>query len=324
MNIFEKRVHVKPYEYPHLLNYVKAIRHSYWTHNEFTFTDDIQDYFVNISDVERNAIKNTMLAISQIEVSVKTFWSKIYDRLPKPEIASLGYTNSECEVRHSDAYSELLELLNLNKEFEKIYEIPAIIDRVGYLDAYLDGSKSKSNKKYTTSVLIFALFIENVSLFSQFLIMMSFKKEKNLLPNIANVVMATSKEEDIHAKCGADIFNIIMKENPKWFNDKLIDKIKNLCLKAYKAEVKVLDWIFENGDLDFLSKYTLYNFIRNRFNQSLDMVGIDPIFDVDEEDLKNTEWFDMMLKGTSEFDFFLQRGTDYSKGNKPITADNIF
>jgi len=37
-NIFKKRMNLKPYEYPELLKYVDAIRHSYWIHTEFNFT----------------------------------------------------------------------------------------------------------------------------------------------------------------------------------------------------------------------------------------------------------------------------------------------
>jgi ribonucleoside-diphosphate reductase beta chain len=62
--------------------------------------------------------------------------------------------------------------------------------------------RSKDNKMYTKSVLLFSLFIEHVSLFSQFLIMMSFNKEKNLFKGISNVVEATSKEEEIHGNFG--------------------------------------------------------------------------------------------------------------------------
>lgn len=78
---------------------------------------------------EQTAIKNSMLAIAQIEVAVKTFWGILSKKIPKPEIMC-GYTFAESEVRHHDAYSHLLELLNLNDEFDKIYEIPQIIKRV--------------------------------------------------------------------------------------------------------------------------------------------------------------------------------------------------
>ena len=112
-NIFKKRVSLKPYEYPELAEYVNAIRHSYWIHTEFNYTSDIQDFKSNLSEVEQDSIKKTMLAISQIEVAVKNFWGDIYIKMPKPEIAAVGITFAESEVRHHDAYSHLLEILGL-------------------------------------------------------------------------------------------------------------------------------------------------------------------------------------------------------------------
>ncbi|MEM6865792.1 MAG: ribonucleotide-diphosphate reductase subunit beta, partial [Bacteroidota bacterium] len=186
-NIFEKRINLKPYDYPELYEYVPAIRHSYWIHTEFNFTSDVQDFKSRLSDVERSAIKNTMLAISQIEVAVKSFWGDIYHRMPKPEIGSVGATFAESEVRHHDAYSHLLEILGLNKEFESLKKKPVIMKRVQYLETALKNAKSEDNKEYAESVLLFSLFIEHVSLFSQFLIIMAFNKHKNMLKGISNV-----------------------------------------------------------------------------------------------------------------------------------------
>ena len=36
-NIFKKRENILPYEYPELLDYKDAIRHSYWIDTEFNF-----------------------------------------------------------------------------------------------------------------------------------------------------------------------------------------------------------------------------------------------------------------------------------------------
>src|SRR5690625_5048054 len=128
-DIFKPRLHLKPYEYPELESYKAAIQHSYWLHTEYNYTSDIQDYKVNVQSHERTAIRHAMLAISQVEVSVKTFWARLYDRLPKPELANVGMTFAESEVRHSDAYSHLLELLGLNEIFESIEDIPALNQR---------------------------------------------------------------------------------------------------------------------------------------------------------------------------------------------------
>ncbi|MBA4739347.1 MAG: ribonucleotide-diphosphate reductase subunit beta, partial [Flavobacteriaceae bacterium] len=155
-DIFEKRINLKPYEYPHLYEYVPAIRHSYWIHSEFNFTSDIQDFKSRLSDTERSAIKNTMLAISQIEVAVKSFWGDLYHRIPKPEIGSVGSTFAESEVRHADAYSHLLEILGLNSEFKELKKKPAIMKRVRYLETALKNSRSEDDREYAESILLFS------------------------------------------------------------------------------------------------------------------------------------------------------------------------
>jgi len=56
-DIFKPRVNILPYEYPQLLAYKDAIRHSYWIDTEFNFTEDIQDFKVTISKEEKDVIK---------------------------------------------------------------------------------------------------------------------------------------------------------------------------------------------------------------------------------------------------------------------------
>ena len=323
-NIFEKRLNLKPYEYPELYEYVSAIRHSYWIHSEFNFTSDIQDFKTRLNDTERSAIKNTMLAISQIEVAVKSFWGDIYQRIPKPEVGSVGATFGESEVRHADAYSHLLEILGLNREFESLKKKPIIMKRVRYLETALSTSKSNDDMEYAESVLLFSLFIEHVSLFSQFLIIMAFNKHRNMLKGISNVVEATSKEEQIHGDFGIDLIKIIKAENPDWFNTDFQDRIQDMCKKAYEAESGIIDWIFEKGELDFLPKQHINEFIKDRFNRSLESIGVEKIFDTNESILNETEWFNDEIIGTKHGDFFVKRSINYSKRTQSITGDDLF
>ena len=323
-DIFKRRINLKPYEYPDLLEYVDAVRHSYWIHTEFNFTSDIQDFKVNLSDSERSAITNTMLAISQIEVSVKTFWGDLYAKMPKPEIGSVGTTFSESEVRHQDAYSHLLEILGLNDQFEKLKDNPVIMERMDYLEHALKNSRSEDNRDYSESILLFSLFIEHVSLFSQFLIIMAFNKHRNKLKGVSNVVEATSKEEQIHGNFGIDLIRIIKSENPSWFDEKHEPHIQKMCKRAFESESRVVDWIFENGELDFLPKKVVNEFIKDRFNQSLKSIDIAPVFETDEHLLAQTEWFDEEIIGTKHVDFFVKRSINYSKKSKSITGDDLF
>ncbi len=323
-DIFKKRLYLKPYEYPELYEYVNAIRHSYWVHTEFNFTSDIQDFKTNVSESERNVIKNAMLAIAQIEVAVKTFWGDIYKRLPKPEIGAVGATFAESEVRHTDAYAHLLELLGLNETFHAIDKIPALMNRVHYIEKTLITARSEDNREYMQSVLFFSLFLEHVSLFSQFLIIMSFNKFKNLFKGMSNAVEATSKEEQIHGLFGIDLISIIKQEHPDWFDEAFEQEVTTLCQEVFAAEQQVVDWIFEKGELDFLSKDVVVEFIKQRFNNSLESVGVPKIFTTNPELVQKTEWFYDEVIATKHGDFFNKKSINYNKKSKSITGDDLF
>lgn len=323
-DLFKKRTYLKPYEYPELYEYVSAIRHSYWIHTEFNFVGDIQDFMVNVDEKERNVIKNTMLAIAQIEVAVKTFWGDIYKKIPKPEVGAVGATFAESEVRHTDAYAHLLEILGLNETFKNIDQIPALMRRVHYLDKALASARSEDNRDYSQSVLLFSLFIEHVSLFSQFLIMMSFNKHKNLFKGISNAVEATSKEEQMHGLFGIDLIRIIKHEHPEWFDTEFEDQVIRVCEEAYESETQVVNWIFEKGEIDFIPKSMVLEFIKQRFNNSLHSIGIRKIFDTDEMLLKQSEWFYDEVIATKHGDFFNKKSINYNKKSKSITIDDLF
>lgn len=321
--IFKYRGNIKPVEYSGMEKYIDAIDKSHWTVHEFNFDSDVAQFKVSLTDEERSVIKKTMLAISHIENKVKSFWGEIGNRLPKPEISNVGYKFSGNEVTHQIAYSELLSLLGLEHEFENLDEVCEISGRTDYLQKYLEGVKSKSNKEFTKSLILFTLLIENASLFSQFFIIANFYKHKNLLMNISKVIQATGREEVIHGNFGARLINIIREENPEWFDDDMEDKVRRNVLKAYEAEVGIIDWIFSEGDLDFVKKSTVKSYLKSRFNNSLNQIGYENEFVENPDHAEKYEFFENLMETTTDFDFFAARSSDYNKGKK-YTIDEIF
>lgn len=323
-SIWKKRVAFKPYEYPDLHDYVDAIRHSYWIHTEFNYTSDIQDFNINCTPEEKEALKRTILAVAQIEVSVKNFWGDIYKKMPKPEIGSVGATFADSEVRHADAYSHLLEVLGLNQEFDELVHVPVIKERIEYLEQIMSLGRGNENREYVESILLFALFIERVSLFSQFLIVMSFNKHKNLFKGVSNVVEATSKEEQIHGQFGMDIINIIREEHPDWFDKDMQALVERVCRQGVEAESKIVDWIFEAGEVDIVPSALVKEFIKERMNVSLEGIGFERIFEVDPQAVEDTEWFDNEVIATKHVDFFNKRSINYNKRSSSVTGDDLF
>lgn len=191
MGIFDKREAYKPFEYPEVTRFTDAMSKSYWVHSEVEFTADVQDYKVNLTDVEREALKRSLLGIAQIEVSVKTFWGDLYKMFPKPEFNNLGMSFGESETRHSEAYARLLEVLGYNNEFEHILDIPVFKKRYHVLKDYLNENKDNVMEK----LLFFTLVVENASLFSQFATILYFSRFKGYMKNVANIIAWSSTDE---------------------------------------------------------------------------------------------------------------------------------
>lgn len=323
MGVFDRRVSFKPFEYPWAVEFKEKVQSAYWLVDEMSFDSDVDDFKVRLTGVERDAVRRAMLAISQVEAAaVKLFWPKLHDRFPKAEFAQVGIVFGESEVRHADAYSELLTVLGLNEDFDALLQVPAIKGRVDYLSKYLPAGTTPQH--HTLSLVLFSLFVENVSLFGQFAVIKSVFKHRALLKNIDNVVQATQMEEQLHALFGIRLVNTIREENPGWFDAGFYGAVYAACRKACEAELAIVDWMYEGGELPYLTRDTLKAFIQDRFNQSLRMIGGEPLFAVDAAALAPMRWFDEELLARINPDFFNKRPVTYSRVGEPITADELF
>ena len=64
--IFEEQISRKPDNYPWAQEFIEAMHTGFWTDKEFSFTSDVQDFKVNLSNGEREMIMRTLSAIGQI------------------------------------------------------------------------------------------------------------------------------------------------------------------------------------------------------------------------------------------------------------------
>lgn len=324
MSIFTKRINYKPFEYPEVLTFIDAINKSFWVHSEVDFTADEQDFRSHLLPHEQLAVKHSLLAIAQIEVAVKTFWGNLYQHMPKPELNGLGSTFAECEFRHSEAYSRLLEVLGYNQEFEQLIEIPVIRKRIDYLAEVLKDAGSFEPKAYLSSLLMFSILIENVSLFSQFAIILSFTRFKGYMKNVSNIIAWTSVDEQIHANAGIYLINQIRAEQPNLLDNQAIADIYQMIDESIAIESEILDWIFSDGELEHMSKNELLNFMKYRVDDSLRQINLQPQFNVSDADYQPMRWFEEEVFASSLDDFFAKRPVDYTKHDKSITATDLF
>ena len=323
-SIFEEQISRKPNYYPWTEQFIDSMHHGFWTDKEFTFKSDIQQFKVNLTEQEQNIIIRTLSAIGQIEVAVKTFWAKLGENLPHPSLQDLGYVMANVEVIHNNAYERLLSVLGLEDIFQENLKLDWIQGRVKYLRKYTHRFYKDSKKQYLYALILFTLFVENVSLFSQFYIVNWFGRFKNYLKDTNQQVKYTRNEEAIHALVGIKLINTIREEHPELFDEELTQRICFEAGEAFSSESKIVDWMVNGIEEEGLSAPILKEFIKNRINDSLQQIGFPVIFDIDRDIIKETKWFDEEALGNNMADFFHSRPTEYSRNDASYTEEDLF
>lgn len=322
--IFDEQIARKPDHYPWTQEFIEAMHNGFWTHREFNFQSDIQDFRVKLTPQEQEIIVRALSTIGQLEISVKKFWAKVGDNLPHPSITDLGFVMANVEVIHGDAYERLLEVLGIDDAFDRTLKLDIIKGRVGYLRKHLHKFHTDNRKQFVYSLILFTLFVENIALFSQFYTISWFGKYKNVLKDTNKQVEYTSREENLHATVGIKLINSIREEHPELFDQELNDKILHESEQAVKYECEIIHWIVNGYDADKLNSKLLEEFIKNRMNESLVQIGFSKIFEVDKEIIKKTTWFDEQVLGNNMTDFFHSRPVEYSKNSQSFSEDDLF
>ena len=227
------------------------------------------------------------------------------------------------EVRHLETYSKLLELLGMDDKFNDIDNIPQLTRRIEYMDIFML-NKNRDDQGFVLSLVLFSLFIEHISLYSQFFTIQSFNKHRNLFKGISNAISASFLDEDTHGKFGIALYHILKEEHSELFTEELYEDIINLSKEAFEAEMDIVDWIFEAGDLDFIDRATVKNYVKYRYNKSFKSLGLPEPHVLDDELTKKAEWFELEVTTTKDNDFFNKRSTDYTKRSQSVTGDDLF
>jgi len=322
--LFEEQISRKPDHYPWTKEFIDAIWAGFWTPDEFNFRTDYSQFKTELDEQEKEVIVRALSAIGQIEVAVKTFWADVGKHPPHPSISDLGYAMSNSEVVHNMAYEKLLDVLQLTHVFEKNMNEEVIRGRVNYLKKYLDRIYADDRKQYIYSIALFTLFVENVSLFSQFYIVLHFNRNRGILKDVAQQVQYTMKEENLHSQVGIKLINTLREEYPDLFDKELEDRIAEECVESLKAESKVIDWMIGDYAIDGLDADILKAFVSKRMKDSLEQIGFGHSqIKVDKSLVDQTFWLDESLLGATMTDFFQKRPVEYSKG-QGIGADELF
>ena len=151
-----------------------------------------------------------------------------------------------------------------------------------------------------------------------------FARHKNVLKDTDQQVKYTRNEENIHAIVGARIINTIRDEYPELFDVELQERILHEAKEAFEAESKIIDWMVNGIQEEGLSANILKEFVKNRINESLQMIKFPIAFEINNDVLAPAKWFEEELLGNNMSDFFHSRPVEYAKKNQSFSEDDLF
>ena len=295
MSLLNERIVYKPFEYPQAADYWLKQHQAHWLHTEVPMAQDVTDWNSNMKDHEKNLIGGILKGFAQTETVVNDYWTSLVTSwFRKPEVIAMATTFGAFETIHAEAYSLLNEQLGLDN-FAEFMEDEATMNKIEALMEVRDSHDKPDWHKRAVSLAIFSAFTEGVNLFSSFAVLLSFKMRN---------------------KCW--LFRTLMEEHPEFKTPKLEADIREAATAAIELEFGFIEKVFEMGDLENLTKDELKNFIKHRVNTKMGDLGLKPLVpssEIDKGALKTMKWFDAVIAGKQQTDFFASRVTNYSKGH---------
>jgi ribonucleoside-diphosphate reductase beta chain len=310
MSLLTSRPTYKPFIYPKAYEFWELQQQSHWLHHEIAMSGDINDWKLNLTEVEKHVIGHILKGFTQSEIFIEDYWGmKICNWFKHPEIQMMSNTFAAFESIHAVAYAYLNDSLGLDDYSAFLHEptAKAKIDRL-----IMTGGKTK--KDIALSLAIFSAFNEGVNLFSSFAILLNFSRF-NKLKGLGQIIAFSIKDESLHSNAGCWLFKTFISEYPDIWTDDLKKEIYDAARLTVDLEDAFIDKAFQLGPIEGLDAKLMKNFIRHRCNTKLEDIGLKKNWkNIDKDLLQKMDWFDVLSAGVSSQDFFSGRVTDYSKG----------
>lgn len=319
--ILTERLAFKPFEYQWAYDYWFQQQNAHWMFQEINMQKDISDWKSELTAEEKSVVGQILKGFFQSETQIADYWSTyVTSWFPIPEIRMMAMTFGAFETIHAVAYSYLNEVLHL-EDYEAFLHDPTIMNKLEVLINVDKTDDSLTN--IARSLALFSACAEGIQLFSSFAIMLSLRK-KNLMTGIGQQMIFSIRDESLHSEAGCKLFRTLISENPEIWTAELKQEIYEGFELALTNEFDFIDKVFEQGDLDTITKAQVKNFMYDRANRKLKELMLEPVYNVNAELLKEMDWFYILVSGEQQTDFFFNRETGYAKPNADWETEDLF
>jgi ribonucleoside-diphosphate reductase beta chain len=302
----------RPFEYPHYFDYFKQQNQAHWLPTEVPMESDISDYRYKLNAEEKNLITQILRFFTQSDIEVNNNYNtRLIPRFPKPEIKMMLSSFAAMESIHVWAYSYLNDSLGLeDKEYSAFLDFASMRNKYDYFQRYPTASISD----LMVNLAVFGGFIEGVSLFSSFAILMNFPR-LGKMRGVGQIVSWSIRDESLHSAGVCRLFRDVMTEHMDLWTPAMHERIYGACREMVALEDAFIDTCFSMGAVPGLAAEDVKQYVRYTADKKLIDLRLDKIYHASNP----LQWLDTMVNAKEHANFFENRATEYAKG--AVTSD---
>lgn len=297
------------FQYPEAASFAKRQRSIFWTPEEIDVNKDLQDLRVNLTEAELHGVITVLKLFTKYEVMVGgEYWlGTIMKKFKRPEIQMMASTFGAMELSvHAVFYDQVAKTLMLDTpEFYNSYtKDPVLVERMKFVEQYLD------HEDTLTSLAAF-VFLEGSVLFSSFAFLKHFQSQgKNLLKAVNSGISFSVRDESLHCEAGAWLFKTLKRETST-ADEILQDTISDIAHQVYEHESRIVDMVFEKGDISGIDSDSMKSFVKHRIKVCCELMGFKTPNNLIPTDDSVSSWFEMGQAGYQLQDFFVSSSSEY-------------
>lgn len=310
-------------EYKQAEEFAEQQEDVFWTAREIEMAKDLQSLHADMTPAELHGVTTVLKLFTMYELEVgENYWGGfIMKTFPRPEIQRMASLFAMIELNvHGPFYRKINEIMNLDSdEFYSSYtEDDVLRNRMEWIERQFEN-------KDPLLVTALGSITEGAILYSNFAFLKHFQAlGKNKLNNMVAGINFSVRDENLHSLAGAWLYRTLLEELQQEAgrdleaNTELSTRIQNVqeqilktCDQVLEHESRIIDMIFEQGDIKGITDHQMKQFIKSRLNLCLENLGMDKHYEVGYNPI--AEWFYKNINSSVFHDFFHRQGNSYSR-----------
>lgn len=282
-----------------------------WIPEEVPMSDDIRNWKED-NETSRRLIQNNMLFFTQADVEVENTYIDEYIPQYKHDLAikSMLTEFAAGENIHVKGYKFLVKTLGIDDSVLSAWlDNPNLVEIHNVLNKYscTGGVQSRFKRMVTTSLLG-----EGTMLFGMFAQLLNYQRV-NKYNGMCTIVAWSIRDEDMHVgaiahliKTDAAFNSITLETRQQWLQD-VYNELMPLVIKF------TIDCFEGNKEINGITLDDTVRFLGYQAARRIRQANIDETWGVDM--VNPFPWFDQIVGGIEDANFFERRRTSYSKNN---------